>query len=312
MSFSALRALVAYVSSYDDDTVLPLPLAQKDAMNIKNTLSKIPDAQVLSLENPTYGELVSSFKKWARSAKEGDTLIFYYAGHGISKEGQFYFIPSDADPEDEFTWIPFSRLRKYVPSDSQMVWLIDACYSGSMVKGRPLRAVRVEKQALQAAAGQVIITSSTGNEISREMSDGSGGIFTVALVEGLEGKADEDKDGWIESGELYRYVEKKVEELSAGQQHPMMRGNGDIKILKNFAGRIKELKIELFSAYDSGKISELAFKNTKAVLEGKRCDGEGYKELKKAIDSYLSKTHSSEQSGKRSEGVHRWKVHGRD
>ena len=193
--FSALKVFIVCIASYDDPSILPLPLAQKDALNMKEALSKIPDAEITFLENPTYGGLISSLKKWARSARDQDTLIFYYAGHGISKGGEFYFIPSDADPEDEYTWVPFKRLKSYISSDVKAVWLIDACYSGSMVKGRPLRAVRVEKEAFRVGEGQVIITSSTRNEISREMSDGSGGIFTVALVEGLEGKADEDKDG---------------------------------------------------------------------------------------------------------------------
>ncbi|MCD6449775.1 MAG: caspase family protein [Thermotogaceae bacterium] len=122
-------------------------------------------------------------------------MIFYYAGHGISKDGKFYFIPADADPEDSYTWIPFERLERYIERNRKIVWLIDACYSGAMVKGRPLRAVRIQKEALHAQGDQVIITSSSGNEISREMPDGSGGLFTVSLVKAIQGGADKDKDG---------------------------------------------------------------------------------------------------------------------
>ncbi|MCD6463653.1 MAG: caspase family protein, partial [Thermotogae bacterium] len=249
ISFASVKALIVYVSEYKDPGIIPLPFAKKDAMNMKTAIQSIPGAMVKVVENPGYDDFAREFKRWARSAEEGETLIFYYAGHGISHEGQFYFIPSGADPEDEFTWIPFSRLKKYIPSEVRMVWLIDACYSGSIVKGRPLKALRVEKEALSAGKGQVIITSSTGNEISREMPDGSGGIFTVTLVEGLKGAADEDGDGWIESGELHKYVEKKVEELSGGQQHPMMKGQGDIKIVENISGKLKELDKKLFDLY---------------------------------------------------------------
>ena len=187
---ASVKVFIVCVSSYGDARILHLPLARKDALNLKDTLSKIPGARIDLLENPSFGDLVSEFKKWVKGARSSDTLIFYYAGHGISEKGEFYFIPADADPDDSFTWVPFSRLKKYVPEDVKLVWLIDACYSGSMVKGRPLRAVRVQKEALEAGAHQVIITSSTGNEISREMPDGSGGIFTIALAEGLEGRAD--------------------------------------------------------------------------------------------------------------------------
>ncbi|MCD6450251.1 MAG: caspase family protein, partial [Thermotogaceae bacterium] len=154
--------------------------------------------------------------KWINSTSPQDTLIVYYAGHGISKDGEFYFIPSDADIEDSFTWISFKRLKSYINEIRKIIWLIDACYSGSIVKGRPLRAVKIQKEAFEIEGEQVIITSSTGNEISQEMPDGSGGIFTVALVEALKGDADSDKDGWIESGELYEYVKEKVIKLSEG------------------------------------------------------------------------------------------------
>ena len=289
---SAVSALIVYVASYKDTSILPLPFARKDALNMKEVLSRIPGVKIELLENPAGGDLIREFKKWIRGAKSGDTFIFYYAGHGISKGGEFYFIPSDADPEDEYVWIPFNRLKGYVkeyaPFDVKVVWLIDACYSGSVVKGRPLRAIRIEKEAFHADTNQVIITSSTGNEISHEMSDGSGGVFTVALVEGLKGAADSDRDGWIESGELYSYVEKRVEELSGGQQHPMRRGEGDIKIVANISGKLKELDKKLFDLYFAGKLSELEYKNMKALIEGRSCSGEGVEKLKKGIDDYLS------------------------
>ncbi len=156
-----------------------------------------------------------------------------------------------------------------------------------MVKGRPLKAVRIEKEALHAQGDQVIITSSSGNEISREMPDGSGGLFTVSLVKALKGGADKDKDGWIESGELYEYVKEQVSKLSQDQQHPVMKGKKDIKLVADISGKIEKLKIELFKAYDTGEISELAFKNVKALIEGKSCEGEVVKDLKEAIDEYL-------------------------
>ena len=289
---SAVSALIVYVASYKDTSILPLPFARKDALNMKEVLSRIPGVKIELLENPAGGDLIREFKKWIRGAKSGDTFIFYYAGHGISKGGEFYFIPSDADPEDEYVWIPFNRLKGYVKEyarfDVKVVWLIDACYSGSVVKGRPLRAIRIEKEAFHADTNQVIITSSTGNEISHEMSDGSGGIFTVALVEGLKGAADSDRDGWIESGELYSYVEKRVEELSAGQQHPMKKGEEDIKIVANISGKLKELDKKLFDLYFAGKLSELEYKNMKALIEGRNCTGEWVEKLKKGIEDYLS------------------------
>ncbi len=73
------------------------------------------------------------------------TLIFYYAGHGISKDGEFYFIPSDADPRDKHIWISLNELQRYIPEKVKVIWLIEACYSRSFVKGKSLKDLGVER-----------------------------------------------------------------------------------------------------------------------------------------------------------------------
>ena len=88
----------------------------------------------------------------------------------------------------------------------------------------------------------MIIASCRENEVSKVMRDESSGIFTRSLAEGLDGEIDENKDGWIESGELYDYVNERVKELSNGSQHPVMKGNRNIKILQSKANRPYKLK----------------------------------------------------------------------
>jgi uncharacterized caspase-like protein len=46
------------------------------------------------------------------------------------------------------------------------------------------------------------------------------GYFTRAMVEGMEGKADINKDGRVELYELQAYVNLRVRELSGGEQEP--------------------------------------------------------------------------------------------
>ena len=45
--------------------------------------------------------------------------------------------------------------------------------------------------------------------------------FTLAVNEGLSGKADINKDGSVYNHELDQYVSDRVKELSRGQQHPV-------------------------------------------------------------------------------------------
>ncbi len=62
ISFSSVRVLVVYESDYDDESIIKLPLAKKDAENFSSVISKIPRAQVEILSNPTYGDLIRRLK----------------------------------------------------------------------------------------------------------------------------------------------------------------------------------------------------------------------------------------------------------
>ena len=63
--------------------------------------------------------------------------------------------------------------------------------------------------------------SSTGREFSLESSEVEHGLFTKALVEGISGAADYNKDGVIYFNELDLFVSERVKELSRGRQHPV-------------------------------------------------------------------------------------------
>ena len=120
------------------------------------------------------------------------------------------------------------------------------------------------------------------------MPDESGGIFTIALVEGFKGKADVDEDGWVKSGELYNYVKKRVEELSKDRQHPLSSGSQDLKVIQTLKGKEKALKRETEALYTKGELTQIEYEKIKAIVEGKQCRGEGLEYVKEKIKKYLS------------------------
>jgi uncharacterized caspase-like protein len=66
------------------------------------------------------------------------------------------------------------------------------------------------------------MSSSLGREFSMESDDAKHGYFTLALMEGLAGKADFNKDGVVYLHELDQYTVRRVRLLSAGRQNPIM------------------------------------------------------------------------------------------
>ena len=82
--------------------------------------------------------------------------------------------------------------------------------------------------------GRAIITSSTGEEQSLELDEFGHGVFSYYLVKALKGEADNNKDGYIELDEVWRYVQQRVTDTASGHgfdQTPVMKADYSGKIL---------------------------------------------------------------------------------
>ena len=71
-------------------------------------------------------------------------------------------------------------------------------------------------------AGRAVLTSSDVNEISQESKDWGGGhgVFTWALLEGLNGEGDANHDRSITAGELFDFVTDRVRLSTSFRQNP--------------------------------------------------------------------------------------------
>jgi len=66
--------------------------------------------------------------------------------------------------------------------------------------------------------GVIVMCAATGGQESRESRDKGHGYFTLALIDGLNGQADYNRDGLIHWNELDLYVYNRVKELSKDEQ----------------------------------------------------------------------------------------------
>jgi uncharacterized caspase-like protein len=105
---------------------------------------------------------------------------------------------------------------------SKVIFLVDTCHSGSATGKR--RGVDdmtdTLRELVNSESGVVVMTASTGKESSQERSEWGHGAFTKALIEGIEGRADYDRDNAIDMKEIDLYITKRVKALTNGSQHP--------------------------------------------------------------------------------------------
>jgi WD40 repeat protein len=93
---------------------------------------------------------------------------------------------------------------------------------------------------LRRGSGASVIGAAAGSEYSYESEIWKNGVFTFAVLEGLQtGKADLNGDGQISVEELKRYASTRVIELTNRDQHPVAReGNVTMDFTVGYPGSL--------------------------------------------------------------------------
>lgn len=155
-----------------------------------------------------------------------DVGMLFFSGHGDRSGNNFYLIPVDINPADvPGSCVSGEFLKQTLGSiPGRVIAVLDACHSGAAIDAqrRPADADDLIRELASDDYGIVVMSSSLSKEFSLESSSVKQGFYTLALVEGLSGRADRNRDGLVHLGELDRYTNTRVTELSGGKQHPIM------------------------------------------------------------------------------------------
>jgi WD40 repeat protein len=155
-----------------------------------------------------------------------DVTVISFSGHGARDPlGSFYLVPVDVNPRDPRTLLSGDLFKEALANlPGKVVCLLDACHSGSVAEDEAAvgggRADDLVRDLVNDEYGVVVMCSSLGSEYSLESAETRAGFFTLAIVEGLGGKADLNGDSIIYMHELDYYAGIRVQQLSRGQQTP--------------------------------------------------------------------------------------------
>jgi Caspase domain/WD domain, G-beta repeat/Bacterial Ig domain len=158
-----------------------------------------------------------------------DTFILFAAGHGLSENGRFYFIPQDYQSglgDLAQTAVGQDRLQDWLANRikaRRAIILLDTCESGALVAGHARS--RADAPASEAAVGRLheatgrpVLTAAAAGQFAHEGLIGASGerhgVFTWAVLDALR-KGDSNGNGIIELSELVRYVQSVVPKIAA-------------------------------------------------------------------------------------------------
>jgi WD40 repeat protein len=185
--------------------------------------------------------LISSLQAMKDKVRPEDLFVFFVASHGTAEEGDYFLITSNVGSisterlkADALTQSHLKELLSNIPATKKFI-VIDTCNAGAL--GDALQVAFLTRgmtdataiKILGRAVGSTILSASTSAQEALEGYRGHG-LFTYVIAEGLAGKADTNRDGFISTLELAAYVDDRVpvlaEEVFKHAQYPVVSPSG--------------------------------------------------------------------------------------
>lgn len=168
--------------------------------------------------------LVSALQRYL-AINPDDLFILYIASHGTVDEGEYFLITSNVGAlstqklkNDALSQVQLKELVANIPSTKKLI-VIDTCNAGQL--GQAMQTALLTRgmsedtamKVLSRAVGSTILSASTSVQEALEGYQGHG-LFTWTLVQGLQGKADKGRSGFVKTTDLAAYVEDEVPMLA--------------------------------------------------------------------------------------------------
>jgi tetratricopeptide (TPR) repeat protein len=228
-----------------------------------------------------------------RKVGRQDRLVLYFVGHaGITQDPAGndlgYLVPWDAQLGTVSKSITFEQLKEFTrrTASKHTLLIFNAAVRGweetaaqqLSLEGRSAPEDDTEKRAVQ------VLTAADKGETLSQVQGKS--LFVQTLVDGLKGRADQNKNGWLMASELGGYVKQQVEQTTQGKQHPLftrLEGDGDTILVEGrkaafIMGAGPQTPAERQSA------AKTQYEQAFALLQAGKSADEALERLNKAIE----------------------------
>lgn len=179
----------------------PTPFCHRDNDLIRNSLIELcgyAEQDITSLKLDVFNEMkpnevLEKLTELAERTETGDTLVFYFAGHGMVEESDSYLVLPHTQPDNIIqTALPLRDISSILRKPGILnLRIYDACHSGQDVRSVPI-AIPNSNEFTQnifldsKSEGYITIASCMEDEYSYPDVNLEHGIFTYYLHEALK------------------------------------------------------------------------------------------------------------------------------
>lgn len=218
-----------------------LEFAINDAKAIKKMLEKTGFDEIVTIfdEKATRKRILTElFNILPNNSDTNDRVLFYFAGHGQTKDlagggKKGYIIPVDADTVNyENTAISMEQIRSLssrIPA-KHILYVMDSCYSGLGFNRSSGISPKVGDYLRKVSSMRVVQVITAGGKGEQVQEREGHGLFTTYLLKAIEGEADFNKDNIVTGTELGAYLRPTVSNASNQSQTPLygrLEGEGE-------------------------------------------------------------------------------------
>jgi WD40 repeat protein len=241
---SNLHAVVVGIREFTNSK-LNLTYPVEDAQLFAKTLTKYSASLFQKIDikllvtpaETTRDALIQSIKDMQSTVGPDDLFVFYVASHGSTDNGEYFLITSnvgsvstehlktDAISKEELT-----ALVANVPATKKLL-VIDTSHAETLGNALLTRGLDepTALKILSRAVGTTVLAASTSTQEALEGYQGHG-LFSFVVADGLAGKGDVDKDGFVSTFGLAHYVDIEVPKLAQREfnhdQFPVIETSG--------------------------------------------------------------------------------------
>ena len=190
-------------------------------------------------EKATTARIIDKLEQLVENVKEGDTIFFYYSGHGVpvpAENNEPYILPIDKSINNlsKTKALKLSNIYKKLASSkaTKVIAFVDSCFSGATDKISIFKGVAaprlIAKNVQVDKSKMVVITAGSDKQFSNMYKKEKQRLFSYFLMNGIAEKGYRDLD------KLFDYVKQNVSTTSSDfgelyKQIPTKRGISNIE-----------------------------------------------------------------------------------